>query len=273
MVGPRQFLSSAGWQRGCFAILLIAACAYPVRGKAENYCNGSVYLTFDTGHMGVAPLVAEVLQRQGVRVTFFAADERTLSGGSSLDEHWAPWWRARAAEGHEFASHTLHHVYWRADSGTTRQPSFKVRPTAGLRAGQDLSMTAAQYCAEVDAAADRLRTMTGREPLPLFRAPGGKTSARLLQVARSCGYGHVGWTPAGFLGDELDSERYSNQMLLQQALRNIRDGDILLAHLGIWSRKDPWAPAVLEPLIQGLKARGLCFRTLGEHPRYAAKAK
>jgi hypothetical protein len=25
------------------------------------------------------------------------------------------------------------------------------------------------------------------------------------------------------------------------------------AHLGIWSRKDPWAPAVLEPLIVGLK--------------------
>jgi hypothetical protein len=27
-----------------------------------------------------------------------------------------------------------------------------------------------------------------------------------------------------------------------------------VAHLGIWSRKDPWAPAVLEPLITGLKA-------------------
>jgi hypothetical protein len=39
-----------------------------------------------------------------------------------------------------------------------------------------------------------------------------------------------------------------------------------LAHLGIWSRKDPWAPAVLEPLIQGLKERGFCFRTLREHP-------
>jgi peptidoglycan/xylan/chitin deacetylase (PgdA/CDA1 family) len=40
----------------------------------------------------------------------------------------------------------------------------------------------------------------------------------------------------------------------------------MLAHLGIWSRQDPWAPAVLEPLITGLKARGLCFATLREHP-------
>lgn len=229
-----------------------------------------VYLTFDTGHMGVAPLVAEVLQRQGVRATFFAADERTQTGGGSLDEHWAPWWRARAAEGHEFASHTLHHVYWRADAGTAQQPSFKVRPTAGPQSGQDLTMTAAQYCAEIDGATQRLRAMTGKEPLPLFRAPGGKTSPRLLKATQSCGYEHVGWTPAGFLGDELPSERYSNAQLLEAALRGIADGDVLMAHLGIWSRKDPWAPAVLEPLIKGLKERGLCFRTLREHPRYQA---
>jgi peptidoglycan/xylan/chitin deacetylase (PgdA/CDA1 family) len=56
--------------------------------------------------------------------------------------------------------------------------------------------------------------------------------------------------------------------LLQKALRDIRPGDILLAHLGIWSRQDPWAPAVLEPLITGLKQRGHCFATLAEHPAY-----
>ena len=63
----------------------------------------------------------------------------------------------------------------------------------------------------------------------------------------------------------------SQRALLQKAFKNIRSGDILLAHLGIWSRKDPWAPAVLEPLIVGLKERGFCFRTLREHPRYAVR--
>jgi peptidoglycan/xylan/chitin deacetylase (PgdA/CDA1 family) len=42
----------------------------------------------------------------------------------------------------------------------------------------------------------------------------------------------------------------------------------LVAHLGIWSRQDPWAPTVLEPLIVGLKERGFCFATLREHPAY-----
>ena len=131
-------------------------------------------------------------------------------------------------------------------------------------------MGPADYCAEIARSSQRLQELTGQKPLPLFRAPGGKTSAQLLQAARACGYAHVGWAPAGFLGDELPSERYSNALLLQRALERIRSGDILLAHLGIWSRKDPWAPAVLEPLIEGLKARGFCFRTLRDHPDYRA---
>ena len=232
-----------------------------------------MYLTFDTGHMGIAPLVAEVLQRQHVRVTFFAANERTKEGDGSLGDHWASWWKARAAEGHEFASHTWDHTYWRADLGSAVAPSFRVRPSAGPREGQSFVLTAAQYCEEVTRSADRLKAITGKQPLPLFRAPGGKTSPQLLASAAACGYTHVGWSPAGFLGDELPSESATNDALLRKALRDVRPGDILLAHLGIWSRKDPWAPAVLEPLIVGLKERGFCFRTLREHPDYAnAKA-
>lgn len=254
-----------------FAILLIALSHGWALGNGQNDCKGSVYLTFDTGHMGVAGLVAQVLARQDVRVTFFAADERTQDGGSSLDEHWAPWWRARAAEGHVFASHTMSHLYWRADAGVDAagKALFRVRPSAGLRAEQTFTVTEDQYCQEIRSAAQRLQAMTGLQPLPLYRAPGGKTSPALLGAAKRCGYTHVGWSPAGFLGDELASENHSNQALLARSLRDIRSGDILLAHLGIWSRKDPWAPAVLEPLIQGLKQRGLCFRTLAEHPSYA----
>jgi peptidoglycan/xylan/chitin deacetylase (PgdA/CDA1 family) len=219
--------------------------------------------------MAVAPLMAEVLQRQGVRVTFFAAQERTQEGDGSLGEHWAPWWRARGGEGHEFASHTWDHVYWRADLPGS-PPRFKVQPSAGQQQGQTLTLGGPAYCQQLQRASDRLQAVTGKKPLPLFRAPGGKTSPRLLAAAKSCGYAHVGWAAAGFLGDELASDKFSNAALLAKALRDIRSGDILMAHLGIWSRQDPWAPAVLEPLIVGLKARGFCFATLREHPAYRA---
>lgn len=242
------FLSSA-------VMAQVASCAKPV------------YLTFDTGHMEIAPLVADVLKRQAVRVTFFAAHERTRSGDGSLGEHWAPWWNARAAEGHEFASHTLDHVYWQADV-TAPETRFRVRPSAGPQEGRAMVWDAKQYCAQITAAAVRLEQLTGRKPLPLFRAPGGKTSPALLAAAKTCGYAHVGWAPAGFLGDELPSEKFSNAALLKKALHDIRAGDILMAHLGIWSRQDPWAPSVLEPLIIGLKSRGFCFETLRTHPAY-----
>jgi peptidoglycan/xylan/chitin deacetylase (PgdA/CDA1 family) len=230
-------------------------------------CNNPVYLTFDTGHMGVAPLVAEVLQRQQVKVTFFLADERTVSGGTSLDEQWAPWWRARAAEGHAFGSHTHDHVYWQADAP---DGGFMVRPSAGPQEGQRMHWSAPRYCKELDRSAQRFQEMTGQPMAHVFRAPGGKVSPALIAATHACGYQHVPWTPAGFLGDELSSERWPNQVLLAKALRDIRPGDILLAHLGIWSRHDAWAPAVLEPLIVGLKAKGMCFATLRDHPNYRA---
>ncbi len=253
--------------KGLLAALSLAALTTVATAQTVA-CRQPVYLTFDTGHMGVAPFVAQVLQRQNVKVTFFAAQEKTQQGDGTLGQHWAPWWRERAAEGHVFASHTWDHAYWRADLQGAQAGHFKIRPSSGAQAGQDLQWTAAQYCANLRQAAQRLQDMTGQPPLPLFRAPGGKTSPALLQAARQCGYAHVGWADAGFLGDELPSDKFPNAQLLQKALARIRSGDILMAHLGIWSRQDPWAPAVLEPLIEGLKARGLCFATLREHPQY-----
>lgn len=251
------------------SVILIAASALITPARAQKSCEKPLYLTFDTGHMDIAPLVADVLKRQDVRVTFFAANERTRVGDGSLGQHWATWWKARGLEGHEFASHTFDHAYWRGDLPGP-EPRFRIQPSAGAFEGRQFTYDAPKYCAQITQARDRLADLTGKKPLPLFRAPGGKTSPRLLAVAKSCGFEHVGWASAGFLGDELPSEKFSNEALLKKALRDIKAGDILMAHLGIWSRKDPWAPAVLEPLIMGLKDKGFCFSTLRDHPAYKA---
>jgi len=244
--------------------------AAPAISPVDAACAHPIYLTIDTGHMGVAPLVADVLARQGVKATFFLANERTQPvgsrpEGSTLDDAWAPWWKQLAAQGHDFGSHTWDHVVWRADEAG----GFRVQPTAGPRNGQRLHMAPADYCEQLAQPARRFAQMTGQPMRAMFRAPGGKTSPALLSVAQSCGWTHVPWTPNGFLGDELASDRFPNARLLERALRNVREGDILLMHLGIWSRQDPWAPAVLEPLIVGLKAQGLCFATLRTHPQFA----
>ncbi len=256
--------------RRCAAIAAIAALMCSA-AWSQSECKKPVYLTLDTGHMEVAPLIAETLRKHQIKVTFFAANEPTKTGDGTLGGHWAPWWRERGEEGHSFASHTFDHVYWRADLDSgANGAQFLVQPSAGTQAGKKMHYSAAQYCAQLKASATRLSALTGQPTLPVFRAPGGKTSPALLAAARTCGFAHVGWADAGFLGDELPSDKFSNQALLAKALRDIRSGDILMAHLGIWSRKDPWAPAVLEPLIVGLKERGFCFATLRSHPNYRA---
>ncbi len=250
-----------------FTIILIASYAHWTGATVQNTCVKPVYLTFDTGHMGMAPLVAEVLNRQKVKATFFAANERTKTGDGSLGNYWAPWWKARAAEGHEFAAYTYDRAVWRGDLKGV-EPKFRMQPTAGALEGREFTWDAKKYCEQVAYSAERLQDFTGKKTLPLFRSPGGKTSPRLLAVARECGYEHVGWSPAGSLGDDLPSEKVSNEALLKKALQGIKSGDILQAHLGTWTRKDPWAPAVLEPLIVGLKEKGFCFATLRQHPAY-----
>lgn len=232
-------------------------------------CARPVYLTIDTGHMGVAPGILDVLGRHQVKATFFLANEPTQAvegrpAGSTLDGHWAPWWQALARQGHDFGSHTWDHVVWQKDV----PGGFVFKPTAGNRALPRRTLDAQTYCEQLRRPAERFFAMTGQPMRAIFRAPGGRTSPALIEAARVCGFRHVPWSASGFLGDELSSDRWPNDLLLRRALQGVKQGDILLMHLGIWSRQDPWAPAVFEPLVRGLKARGLCFATLKDHPAY-----
>jgi len=227
-------------------------------------CSGSVYLTFDTGNMRHAEAISEILRRHEVKATFFLASERTSRGDFSLDDTWGSFWKSLAGEGHAFGSHTWRHGRFSGDVGSK---GVRYRPAFGDDAGRTVVLSAAQVCEELKRVDTVFRRLTGRGLDSLWRAPGGVTTPGALDAARACGYTHVHWAPAGFLGDELPSDRFSNEALLARALRDVRDGDVLMAHLGIWSRQDPFAP-MIDPLIAGLKQRGMCFRTLREHPQF-----
>lgn len=232
-------------------------------------CAGTVYLTLDTGNMSQAQRIAEILRRHDVRATFFLANERTPRGDHALDASWTDYWKARVAEGHAFGSHTFDHVYF-GPMATDAAGPIVARPQFGAQAGRTLRWDADALCTELRRVDARLRTLAGRGLDPIWRAPGGRAPAPVMAAASACGYEHVHWAPAGFLGDELPSDTHPNAQLLDRALRRVRDGDILMAHLGIWSRRDPFAP-MLDPLIDGLRKRGLCFATLAEHPAYARR--
>jgi peptidoglycan/xylan/chitin deacetylase (PgdA/CDA1 family) len=251
------------------ALLLAASSGAALAAAAPPACRGTIYLTFDTGSQSQAEYIADVLRKNDIKATFFLANEKTVRGDWSLDPSWAPFWKKLAAEGHAFGSHTFDHVYWQRDLAGGK---MVVKPQFGAHAGQQQTWDAGQYCAELKRVDVRFAELTGRHLDPLFRAPGGHTSPNVLAAARACGYTHVGWAKAGFSGDETSSTAFPNKLLLERALGNLKNGDIFMAHLGIWSRKDPWAPADLEPLIAGLRQKGFCFATMRDHPDYPTHA-
>ncbi|QJQ04642.1 polysaccharide deacetylase family protein [Undibacterium piscinae] len=235
---------------------------------APANCKATVYLSFDTGSQSQAGLIADTLRRHRIKATFFLANEKTVNGDYSLDQTWAPYWKQLVQDGHAFGTHTFDHVYLSRDLPDGR---IEVKPQFGAQAGKKLVWTAQQYCDELRRVDQRFTQLTGSKLDPYWRAPGGKLSPNLQKAALACGYAHAGWAPAGFSGDELPSESWSNPALLKRALDGLKDGDIFMAHLGIWSRKTPWAPENLEPLLTGLEQKGFCFASLREHPLYSVK--
>lgn len=237
----------------CLAALL----AGPGASAAESACRaGTLYLTIDTGWGREAEQIAAILRRHEIRATLFVADEPTARGPRSLDPAWGAFWRARAAEGHAFASHTLRHWYFTGDPAPGR-----VRYASRQGEGATV-LDQAAMCAELASPIEALRALAPEaRVLPLWRAPGGRVTPNALALARGCGLTHQGWTANGFLGDELSSEAHPNSALLARNLAHIRDGEVLVMHWGVRSRREPFA-GILDALLGGLKAKGFCFATL-----------
>ena len=241
--------------RACSAILALVL-AHGSTAIADSGCQGRVYLTLDTGNMAQAELIAHTLNETGVKATFFIANEKTFRGDFALDAGWGEYWRMRVREGHSFGNHTWHHDYLRRDIDARQL-------LAVSGAGRERRLDRRAFCGELAQVNNAFASLTGTKLAGLWRAPGGRTTQNAVLWAASCGFPmHIGWSEAGFLGDELDSEKFPNDKLRARAEREIRDGDVLMMHLGVWSRRTPFAP-MLKPLIAQLKARGLCFATLG----------
>lgn len=241
-------------------LLALAVLAGGVAHAAVPACANPVYLTVDPGNMDYAPRIAEILRRQQVPVTFWVSNQNTANGEGSLGNQWGSWWKQVAQQGHDFASQTYDHVLWRGDLPGYK-PRFRIKPTTGALAGREFTYEPAAYCAQIERAARRIEDFSGKKSLPLFHAPDGSTSAKLLAAANACGYQHVGFGKAAVLAKGVP---------IKTAVAAARVGDVVLLELDTKPSAEPWAMANLEPFIQGIKERGLCFATLRQHPGHAA---
>lgn len=154
-----------------------------------------VALTFDDGpHPGYTPQILSILEKYGVRATFFVVGKQA--------EQYPNLVRQQYEAGHSIGNHTYHHV------NLTRIPPTDV-------------------AAEIKACGEVIRSITGKPPY-LFRPPGGDYDKNVAEVAEALGYWIVLWTD-----DPGDYANPPEQVLNERLFSRLGNGGIILLHDGI----------------------------------------
>jgi peptidoglycan/xylan/chitin deacetylase (PgdA/CDA1 family) len=200
-----------------------------LRLPAAAVHRGEVSLTFDDGpDPEVTPRVLDLLDRAGMRATFFVIGRRARAHPRLAAEI--------VRRGHRVENHT-----------DTHPSLFPFYPAPLLRR-------------EIEGAQDAIAAATGERPR-LFRAPAGLRNPLLDWVLHGSGLRHVAWTRRGFDAVESDAAAVARRLLA-----GLAPGDILLLHDGrAHGRRggsggnggNPVVLEVLPRLLDALVARGL----------------
>ncbi len=196
----------------------------------EAAARGEWALTIDDGpEPTLTPQVLGLLDRYGVRATFFCIAEQARTHPGLL--------REIVARGHDVQNHSWHHFR-----------SFSLRGPRGL-------------AREVSEAQELLGALSGRVPT-CFRAPAGLRNPLLDPVLHRHGLHLVSWTRRGF-----DTREREPQRVFDRLVRGFAAGDILLLHDGHSARTaagDAVALSVLPALLEQAQGLGLRAVTLAE---------
>jgi peptidoglycan/xylan/chitin deacetylase (PgdA/CDA1 family) len=195
----------------------------------------AIYLTFDDGpNPEWTPALLDALRDTGATATFFLIDQH-------ITPETAPIVKRIADEGHGIGLHT-----------GTRQLMVE-HP-------DDVAAT-------LQAAADRILTITSRLPCRLFRPHAGWRSGSMYSGLGIAGYRLAGWT-WGMWDFDWGRERRADRLAPRLA-RKASDGDIIVIHDGhhVDPRADRrHAAETVRLLAPELRARGFVFKGLCEPP-------
>jgi peptidoglycan/xylan/chitin deacetylase (PgdA/CDA1 family) len=175
-----------------------------------------VALTFDDGPSPEwTPLVLEILRRFGVKSTFCTVGYNQRRHPELV--------RQVDAEGHTLCNHTAHHPM--LDRLAPEQVAGEI----------------------IDNAAD-LRAITGHDA-PFFRAPGGRLTPQVIDVAHRHGERVLGWNV-----DPHDYQRPPPEVLRDRILGAVKPGAVVILHDGGGVRAS--TVAMLPDLLLRLIAAG-----------------
>jgi len=174
-----------------------------------NPADRTVALTFDDGpHPQYTPKLLAILDRYGVRATFFVVGEMAAKYPRLI--------RAEKAAGHLIANHTYHHVNL-------------------------TSIPISQIGVEWQACQDVIKAITG-ETMRYCRPPGGDYDRDVILAATELGLTTVLWTD-----DPGDYASPGDRTIETRVLDRISSGGIILLHDGVQQTVDV-LPQIIERL-------------------------
>jgi len=189
-----------------------------------------IALTLDDGpDLDVTPQVLEILDRFGVKATFFCIGKKAA--------RYPDICRAIVRRGHAIENHSQHHRW-----------HFSLLGLGGFKR-------------ELQAAQDTLTEITGDSPR-FFRAPAGLRNPLLDPALTRLGLQLATWSTRAFDTHNGDADRVKSKLL-----GGLRAGAILLLHDGNAARTPAGTPVVLDvlpELLEAAKAAGLRWVTLRE---------
>lgn len=189
-----------------------------------------IAITIDDGpDPEVTPQVLEILAQHGIQATFFCIGARAQAQPDLC--------RRMLAAGHRIENHGARHPTLVSLSG----PAGWRREILG---GQKI-----------------LQSITGQAP-QFYRAVAGLRNVFLAPVLHRAGLQLATWTRRGFDTRERDPHK-----VLARLISQLDAGDVLLMHDGNAARSatgEPLIVAVLPPLLEVLRARGLKPVTLAD---------
>jgi peptidoglycan/xylan/chitin deacetylase (PgdA/CDA1 family) len=195
-----------------------------------------VYLTFDDGpNPAYTPILLNLLRDKGVHASFFVID-------SHLTRETAPILTRAFVDGHCIGLHS-------ADRWLMSRSSVEVSRT-------------------LKEAADRMESLTGFRPAPLFRPHAGWRSASMLSGLARLNLRLVGWSWKTW--DWVGFRQRTAARVSSQIISNARPGKIIVIHDS--HHRDPradrqYAVDATARIIDELRSRGYEFGVLWPAPQ------
>ena len=191
----------------------------------------TIYLTFDDGpNPSTTPDLLDVLAREQAHATFFLIDRH-------VTEETAPIIRRMFAEGHAVGLHTASRA--------------------------DMLWSPSDVVQKLTEAADRIESLTGSRPCPIFRPHAGWRTGQMYSGLRRIDHTLVGW--GWMLWDWNWFRPRTADSIVTRVAPRLSAGDIVVIHDGDEKaprRDQRQAVDATAKLIPALRARGFSFGTV-----------